>query len=153
MIMFLLLVLKIGSKSDKISRKKLSRLAPRQFFFVEVLSPSILGQNGKHDLARSCFILEMLPIFAWLAFPAGALMLFSKEIGEWSNSKQNNCKDIIWRINISYKPFYCPSWLNPVEPWSLRKPPFLRCGTSFPWDEMQEETRSKLILQMKWSQP
>jgi len=37
----------------------LSRLAPRQIFF-EILSPSspILSQNLKHDLARSCFILE-----------------------------------------------------------------------------------------------
>ena len=40
--------------------KKLSRLAPRQFFFLEILSPSlpILGHDQKYDLARSCFILE-----------------------------------------------------------------------------------------------
>ena len=43
---------------------------------------------------------KMLPIFAWLAFPVGAMMLFSKKVGEWSYSNQNNCKDIIWWINI-----------------------------------------------------
>ena len=57
--MFSILALKIGSKGDKISRKKLSRLTPRQFFsrnFV-TLGADFESQNLKHDLARLCFML------------------------------------------------------------------------------------------------
>ena len=51
--MFSIMALKIGTKVDKISSK---------YCFLEILSPStpILGHNWKHDLARSCFILEVL---------------------------------------------------------------------------------------------
>ena len=83
--MFSILALKIGSEGDKISRKKLSRLTPRQFFsrnFVTLVAnfepklktwsrqimfytniplsaskfASYFGNFSiKHDLARSCF--------------------------------------------------------------------------------------------------
>ena len=57
--MFSILALKIGSEGDKISRKKLSRLTPRQFFsqnFV-TLGADFESQNWKHDLVRLCFML------------------------------------------------------------------------------------------------
>ena len=57
--MFSIMALKIGSESDKISRKNClgQRLAS---FSLEILSPSspILGQNWKHDLFRWCFKLK-----------------------------------------------------------------------------------------------
>ena len=46
-----------------------------------------------------------------------------------------------------------PELTEPGRTMIFTKPPFLHCGTSFPGDEMQKETRSKLILKMKWSQP
>ena len=53
------MALKIGSEDNKISRKRLSWLAPRQFFsrnFV-TLGADFEGHNWKHDLARLCFML------------------------------------------------------------------------------------------------
>jgi len=43
-------------------REKTVSASASPVFFLEILSPSspILGHNWKHDLARSCFILEVL---------------------------------------------------------------------------------------------